>query len=80
MTSLQLTGSWKVRRRQGAKRNASELYLFELSAHGGRLVDRLIAATPLLQTQDRACSGLDNITAIVIHVLTVDEGDEGARG
>jgi hypothetical protein len=68
MTSLQLTGSWKVRRRQGAKRNASELYLFELYAHGGRLVNRLIAATPLLQTQDRACSGLDNITAQVRNV------------
>jgi hypothetical protein len=68
MTSLQLTGSWEVRRRQGAKRGASELYLFELYAHGGRLVDRLIAATPLLQAQDRACSGLDNITAQLRHV------------
>lgn len=68
LTSLQLTGTWEIRRRQGAKQGACELYLFELYAHGGKLVDRLIAATPLLQTQDHACSGLDNITAQVRHV------------
>jgi hypothetical protein len=68
MTSLQLTGSWEVRRRHGAEQGASELYLFELYAHGSRQIDHLIAATPLLQAQDRACSGLDNITAQVRHV------------
>lgn len=68
MSDLQLTGSWEVRRRPGAKKNACELYLFELNAHGDKLVERLIAATPLLQSPERACSGLDSIAAQVRHV------------
>lgn len=68
MSDLQLAGSWEVRRRPGAKESRCELYLFELHTQGDDLVDRLIAATPLLQSQDQACSGLDNITAQVRHV------------
>jgi hypothetical protein len=67
LSDLRASGSWEVRKRPETK-HACEIYLFELYAHGGELVDRLIAETPLLQGQDPVCSGLSNITAQVRHV------------
>jgi hypothetical protein len=67
LSDVKASGSWEVRKRQGAK-HACEVYLFELYARGGELVKHLIAETPLLQSRDRACSGLDSIAAQVRHV------------
>jgi len=67
LSALQLSASWEVHRRSAAGKQGCELYLFELYAAGDRLVERLIAATPLLRRHD-ACSGLDSITAQVRHV------------
>jgi hypothetical protein len=67
LSNVQAGGSWEIRKRQGDK-HACEIYLFELYARGGELVERLIAETPLLQSQDHACSGLRSIEAQVKHV------------